>query len=174
MFEISQLKEMKLPELQELAKGLNISKYRSLKKLDLVYQILDHQAANPITIKPETVKKPKPRRERVQRTKNDSNQKQMDFKQKQKQPVPTVAKDEPKPKVIEKPKVVEPTPDTPVKEEPKVEEEIKVKKAGPKVVGAITIDEKKLKAKKPAKVEKPKVEVKGFAFFLSTHRYRPE
>ena len=47
MFEISQLKEKKLPELQEIAKKLNVSKYRSLKKLDLVYQILDHQAANP-------------------------------------------------------------------------------------------------------------------------------
>ena len=51
MFEISQLKEMKLPELQEIAKKLNVSKYRSLKKLDLVYQILDHQAANPKAVK---------------------------------------------------------------------------------------------------------------------------
>ena len=51
MFEISQLKEMKLPELQDIAKKLNVSKYRSLKKLDLVYQILDHQAANPKAVK---------------------------------------------------------------------------------------------------------------------------
>jgi len=102
MFEISQLKEMKLPELQELAKGLNISKYRSLKKLDLVYQILDHQAANPSAIKTEEVKKPKPRRERVQRTKNDSNQKQIDFKQKEKPSAPKTTKEEPKSKVTEK------------------------------------------------------------------------
>ena len=47
MFEISQLKEKKLAELQEIAKELNITKFRSLKKLDLVYKILDHQAANP-------------------------------------------------------------------------------------------------------------------------------
>ncbi|WP_338733215.1 transcription termination factor Rho [Mangrovimonas cancribranchiae] len=47
MFEISQLKAKKLPELQEIAKQLNVSKYRSLKKLDLVYKILDYQAANP-------------------------------------------------------------------------------------------------------------------------------
>ena len=47
MFEISQLKEMKLPELQDMAKKLSIPKFRSLKKLDLVYQILDKQAANP-------------------------------------------------------------------------------------------------------------------------------
>ena len=102
MFEISQLKEMKLPELQELAKGLNISKYRSLKKLDLVYQILDLQAANPSAIKTEEVKKPKPRRERVQRTKNDGNQKQIDFKQKEKPSTPKTTKEEPKSKVTEK------------------------------------------------------------------------
>ena len=47
MFEISQLKEKKLTDLQEIAKKLNVPKYRSMKKLDLVYQILDQQAANP-------------------------------------------------------------------------------------------------------------------------------
>jgi len=52
MFDISELKEMKLPELQEIAKKAKISKYRGLKKEELVYQILDHQAANPAQIKP--------------------------------------------------------------------------------------------------------------------------
>ena len=47
MLEISELKAKKLPELQEIAKTLNVPKYRTLKKLDLVYQILDYQAANP-------------------------------------------------------------------------------------------------------------------------------
>ena len=47
MFEISQLKEKKLADLQEVAKKLNVPKYRSLKKLDLVYKILDMQAADP-------------------------------------------------------------------------------------------------------------------------------
>ncbi|WP_431158859.1 transcription termination factor Rho [Winogradskyella poriferorum] len=51
MFEISQLKAKKLPELQDIAKQLNVPKYRSLKKLDLVYQILDYQAANPEAVK---------------------------------------------------------------------------------------------------------------------------
>lgn len=51
MFEISELKAQKLPELQELAKNLNVPKYRTLKKLDLVYQILDYQAANPKAVK---------------------------------------------------------------------------------------------------------------------------
>jgi len=50
MFEISELKSKKLPELQELAKALSVPKYRSLKKLDLVYQILDTQAAAPKSV----------------------------------------------------------------------------------------------------------------------------
>jgi transcription termination factor Rho len=51
MFEISQLKEQKLTDLQEIAKKLNVPKYRTLKKMDLVYQILDRQAADPTAIK---------------------------------------------------------------------------------------------------------------------------
>jgi len=51
MLEISELKAKKLPELQELAKVLKVPKYRSLKKLDLVYQILDYQATNPSAVK---------------------------------------------------------------------------------------------------------------------------
>ena len=51
MLEISELKAKKLPELQELAKALKVPKYRTLKKLDLVYQILDYQAANPNKVK---------------------------------------------------------------------------------------------------------------------------
>ncbi|GMN07427.1 hypothetical protein MTsPCn5_28160 [Croceitalea sp. MTPC5] len=47
MFEISDLKAKKLPELQEIAKELNIPKFKTIKKLDLVYQILDVQASNP-------------------------------------------------------------------------------------------------------------------------------
>lgn len=50
MFEISELKAKKLPELQDIAKDLNVPKYRSLKKLDLVYQILDLQASNPSAV----------------------------------------------------------------------------------------------------------------------------
>ena len=53
MFDIEVLKEMKLSELQEIAKVANVKKYRTLKKDELVYQILDVQAANPETIKVE-------------------------------------------------------------------------------------------------------------------------
>ena len=51
MFEISDLKAKKLPELQDIAKSLNVPKYKTVKKLDLVYQILDYQAANPNKVK---------------------------------------------------------------------------------------------------------------------------
>ena len=99
MFEISQLKEKKLPELQDIAKELNISKYRSLKKLDLVYQILDHQAANPTTpvVNKGKQKPQRPRRERVQKPRENTTQKSIDFKEKPKQEVKSSA-------TIEKPK----------------------------------------------------------------------
>ncbi|MBQ4914304.1 transcription termination factor Rho [Maribacter sp. MMG018] len=65
MFEISDLKSKKLPELQEIAKELNVPKFKSLKKLDLVYQILDLQAANPkateTVVSAETENSPKPK-----------------------------------------------------------------------------------------------------------------
>lgn len=55
MFEISELKAKKLPELQAIAQKLNVPKYRTMKKLDLVYQILDVQAANPEKVKNEVI-----------------------------------------------------------------------------------------------------------------------
>lgn len=53
MFDISVLKEMKLNELQEIAKAAKIKSFKTLKKDELVYQILDYQAANPDKITPE-------------------------------------------------------------------------------------------------------------------------
>jgi transcription termination factor Rho len=70
MFEISQLKAKKLPELQDIAKQLKVPKYRSMKKLDLVYQILDYQAANPGAVKAnvqtDTKAKPEPKQDKPQ------------------------------------------------------------------------------------------------------------
>ncbi|PQB03783.1 transcription termination factor Rho [Aureitalea marina] len=60
MLEIADLKAKKLPELQELAKTLGVPKFRSLKKLDLVYKILDHQASNPDAVKAVAQKEPAP------------------------------------------------------------------------------------------------------------------
>ena len=70
MFDISVLKEMKLAELQEIAKIAKINKFKTLKKDELVYQILDYQAANPEKIAPaiETVapqETEKPKRARI-------------------------------------------------------------------------------------------------------------
>ncbi|MGB5554639.1 MAG: Rho termination factor N-terminal domain-containing protein, partial [Flavobacteriaceae bacterium] len=71
MFEISDLKAKKLPELQEIAKELNVPKFKTQKKLDLVYQILDLQAANPKAVaevapeKPANKPKPRPHRAKI-------------------------------------------------------------------------------------------------------------
>ncbi|GLB50585.1 transcription termination factor Rho [Neptunitalea lumnitzerae] len=50
MFEITDLKAKKLSELQEIAKAIDVPKFRSLKKMDLIYQILDVQAADPQSV----------------------------------------------------------------------------------------------------------------------------
>ena len=86
MFEISDLKAKKLPELQEIAKDLNVPKFKSLKKLDLVYQILDVQASNPkavaetVSASTNTEEKSaqKPRRARTPRPKTEEPKKQED------------------------------------------------------------------------------------------------
>ena len=51
MFEISELKAKTLADLQVIAKSIGLTKTSQLKKLDLVYQILDTQAANPTSAK---------------------------------------------------------------------------------------------------------------------------
>ena len=47
MYDLNGLNEKLLNELKDIARKLNIPKSDSLKKQELVYQILDHQAANP-------------------------------------------------------------------------------------------------------------------------------
>jgi transcription termination factor Rho len=69
MFEISELKEKTLADLQVIAKSIGLTKTSQLKKLDLVYQILDTQAANPKKLSTpatsEVSKADKPKRRRV-------------------------------------------------------------------------------------------------------------
>jgi transcription termination factor Rho len=62
MFEITELKAKTLTELQEIAKTIGLSKTSQLKKLDLVYQILDTQAANLANQERPKVEKPKRKR----------------------------------------------------------------------------------------------------------------
>ncbi len=91
MFEISQLKEKKLADLQEIAKTLKIPKFRTLKKLDLVYKILDTQAESveatkdvkkdaPV-VKETPSEESKPKRARVMREKAIPNVKGDEVKQ---------------------------------------------------------------------------------------------
>ena len=75
MFDIIQLNEKLLPELKDLARKLKIENFESLKKQDLVYKILDHQALNPeinfkelgieVPAKHEPVKRPRAKKEEV-------------------------------------------------------------------------------------------------------------
>ena len=70
MFEISELKAKTLADLQVIAKSIGLTKTSQLKKLDLVYQILDTQASSPTSVTKETskvekVKTEKPKRKRV-------------------------------------------------------------------------------------------------------------
>ncbi|AWX43552.1 Transcription termination factor Rho [Flagellimonas maritima] len=81
MFEISDLKAKKLPELQEIAKTLSVPKFKTLKKLDLVYQILDVQASNPKAVQETATTTatdenptPKPKRARAPRPKKEQNE----------------------------------------------------------------------------------------------------
>lgn len=73
MFDISVLKEMKLPELQEIAKATKKIKFAGVKKEDLIYRILDFQAANPTSAVPSaentesSERKSKPGRPRISR-----------------------------------------------------------------------------------------------------------
>ncbi|WP_053992122.1 transcription termination factor Rho [Mangrovimonas sp. TPBH4] len=115
MFEISQLKEKKLSELQEIAKQLEVPKFRTLKKLDLVYQILDHQAANPDAVKKEiitqasstpaqaekketaqTQKPPRKKRERIKKPVGQNKEQQkMEFAEGKKDSTPAAKEQKP-------------------------------------------------------------------------------
>jgi transcription termination factor Rho len=69
MFEISALKEMKLSELQEIAKSAKTIKFNGVKKETLISQILEHQAATvesaPAKKEQNKVDEDKPKRARI-------------------------------------------------------------------------------------------------------------
>ena len=74
MFDIDELKEMKLLELQEIAQKIEVPKFRQLKKLDLVYQILDVQASNPKQVKEKAGPVQKSKRKRITKTEAGADQ----------------------------------------------------------------------------------------------------
>ncbi|MBN8567049.1 MAG: transcription termination factor Rho [Flavobacteriales bacterium] len=66
MFEISVLKEMKLSELQEIAKAAKTIKFNGVKKDDLIQKILETQAQSaPAPVQKESVEADKPKRARI-------------------------------------------------------------------------------------------------------------
>ena len=80
MFEIDALKEMKLLELQEIAQKIDVPKFRQLKKLDLVYQILDVQASNPKQVIEKTASPSKPKRKRISKNEKSDESQEPDTK----------------------------------------------------------------------------------------------
>ena len=67
MFEISELKAKTLVDLQQIAKSIGLTKTSQLKKLDLVYQILDLQAASPSKEEQKKSENLKPRQNKPKR-----------------------------------------------------------------------------------------------------------
>ena len=98
MYEIATLKSKKLNELQDMAKALGVKRITGLKKLDLIYQIIDFISANP-----KVINKDNP----VQ------NSPEKDLKPKSSQEPSKVSEEKSKPteefveKAIEKPKEIE-------------------------------------------------------------------
>lgn len=70
MFDITDLKSKKLPELQEIAQEMQVPKFRSLNKGDLIYQILDFQAVNPTKENQENEKKAITKKTNATKTQN--------------------------------------------------------------------------------------------------------
>jgi transcription termination factor Rho len=65
MFEIETLKAKKLADLQEIAATLKIARYKTLKKQDLVYQILDLQAQKPEEVAKHEIKEKSSKEESI-------------------------------------------------------------------------------------------------------------
>src|SRR3954449_567035 len=61
MYDILQLNDMLVPELQDIAEQLSITNAKKLNKQDLIYKILDNQAVS-ATEKPAVAEKPKRKR----------------------------------------------------------------------------------------------------------------
>ena len=131
MFDISDLKEKKLSELQEIAANISVPKYKTLKKLDLIYQILDIQASNPKNTITETKEENpsaerKNRRTRINNKAGSSNPKDKERKAAPQKETNTPVEKNLEPSTpIEKKKVIEvttpeakisPTPETPTSE----------------------------------------------------------
>ncbi|WP_010177488.1 transcription termination factor Rho [Aquimarina agarilytica] len=135
MLEISDLKSKKLPELQEMAKALKVPKFRTLKKLDLVYQILDHQADDPTKVaKVASVLKEEPTETKVNESKPEAPTKTA---KETTTPAPSKPKRERKERVVPKkennntPELAKPKRKAPEKDAAPVKEVVKNEKREP-------------------------------------------
>ena len=75
MYEIATLKTKKPPELQEIAKKIGVKRIAGLKKLDLIYQIVDFIAS-----KPEEETTPAPKNKKVDTAEKPSSEKKITLK----------------------------------------------------------------------------------------------
>ncbi len=85
MFDIDNLKKLKLVELQEIAKKIGIKKYYHLKKMELIYKILDFQADYPEKVR-EVLLQEKETRDSEKDKAEDPSQHTPSSKKKQKKP----------------------------------------------------------------------------------------
>ncbi len=87
MYEIATLKEKKLADLQEIAKKLGLKKTSALKKLDLIYQIIDHVSANPPEKKEAPVKSEPAKAVKKEENKKEQKPQRKEFPKKEQRPV---------------------------------------------------------------------------------------
>ncbi|MDO9275202.1 MAG: Rho termination factor N-terminal domain-containing protein, partial [Lutibacter sp.] len=165
MFEISELKDKSLLELQEIAKTVGAKKYSQLKKLDLVYLILDLQAAAPqAPAKNETLSDDdKPKRKRIiLKVNSPKTNKNLPASQPQREKAPELFAAVQTPEVAE---VAVNTPQTATVKKP-FKKAIKIAPATPVditetetvEIPAVRTGTVKVAIKKAARLEQPKVE----------------
>ncbi|ETN94955.1 transcription termination factor Rho [Zhouia amylolytica] len=115
MFDISDLKAKKLAELHEIAKVAGISKYRSLKKDDLIYQILDVQASSPEVVS----KEPSSNEHKPARTTNEPKERKKRTRVKKSTTMRVADNTKKETPQKESPKMEQPTKEAPKKEAPR-------------------------------------------------------
>lgn len=77
-YDISQLNDMLVPELADIADALNIKNTKSLDKQGLIYKILDEQALQENGEKDKESKEKAPKTRRTRKTKKDTTDKEQD------------------------------------------------------------------------------------------------
>jgi len=106
MYDIVELSNKALEEVQKIAKNLKIKKAEKLDKQDLIYKILDHQALNPseeIIAREKKAEKRayRPKRQRIHKPSSGqkATPKVVDIKEKALEPLKEEPKTEPRPEV---------------------------------------------------------------------------